>query len=151
MPTDTLRERAPDAGDDVLLQWSVHLARDCPAKLVASLLLVALCIAAGYYTMGLLGAVVVAGVMAASLADFLFPISYAITADGASCRMLLKSSAIRWSDVKRCWVDDLGVKLSPLNRKSRLEAFRGVYLRFAQNREQVTELVKELRERVCLE
>lgn len=59
--------------------------------------------------------------------------------------MLLKSSEIKWANVKRCYLDDFGVKLSPLDRVSRVEAFRGVYLRFGDNQNEVIEAVKALR------
>jgi hypothetical protein len=61
--------------------------------------------------------------------------------------MIFKTSEIKWTSVKRCYLDDFGVKLSPLDRKSRLEAFRGVYLRFGDNQNQVIETVKSLKER----
>lgn len=60
--------------------------------------------------------------------------------------MFLKGTEIKWENVKRCYVDDLGVKLSPLDRASRIEAFRGVYLRFGDNQDAVIEAVKSLRQ-----
>ncbi len=83
--------------------------------------------------------------MMASLSDFLFPVQFEIRPDRVGCRMLFKSSEIKWADVKRCYLDDQGIKLSPLDRISRLEAFRGVYLRFADNEAEVVEAVKSLR------
>lgn len=83
--------------------------------------------------------------LVASLSDFLFPVTYFITPHGASCKMLLKSSEIKWANVRRCYLDDCGVKLSPLDRTSRVEAFRGVYLRFGDNQDEVIKIVKSLR------
>jgi len=78
-------------------------------------------------------------------------VRYVVTEHGASCRMLLKAARIQWADVRRCYIDDLGIKISPLNRRSRLEAFRGVYLRFAGNRDEVISAVKALRGPACSE
>ena len=151
MSINTDRVNPSNVSHDVVLSWTVHLARDCPSKLVTSLALVAAGCAAGYFLLGCAAAAATAVVMLASVAEFVFSTKYEITADGAACRMLFKASEIRWENVKRCWVDDLGVKLSPLSRKSRLEAFRGVYLRFKDNREQVIEAVKLLKEKECPE
>ena len=87
--------------------------------------------------------------MLGAMADFWFPISYEISSDGARCKMLLKSSEIKWNNVKRCYLDNDGVKLSPLDTLSRREAFRGIYLRFNGNKDTVIETVKSLKAEQC--
>lgn len=134
------------ASAEPILSWSVHLARRYPAKAIISLAFVAAATAVGCALAGPYVALVVAAALVASLSDFLFPVKYLVTPDGASCRMLLKSSEIKWANVKRCYVDALGVKLSPLDRVSKVEAFRGVYLRFGNNQDEVIETVKSLRD-----
>lgn len=151
MPYNTEQANPTQTKDRAILSWTVHLARQHPSRLAVAVAFVTLAACAGYFAIGPLAAVAVALVLSASLADFLFPVSYVLTRDGAECRMLFKSSQIRWENVRHCYVDDQGVKLSPLPRQSRLEAFRGVYLRFADNEEQVTEAVKSLRPRKCTE
>lgn len=81
---------------------------------------------------GLLGGFLVA----ASVKEFLFPIRFELSATGARSRCLWSVSEIEWKNVRRIYVDAAGVKLSPLSSLSRLEAFRGVYLRFDGNREE---------------
>jgi hypothetical protein len=105
--------------------------------------------AAGYFVIGALGALAAATVVLASIADFVFPTTYELTRDRAVCRRVFGTTEIQWENVKRCYLDDLGVKLSPFGRLSRLEAFRGVYLRFAGNQEQVIEAVRSLRTGAC--
>lgn len=133
------------ASSEPILSWSVHLARRHPAKATISLALVTAATAVGCVLAGPYVALVVAVALVVSLSDFLFPVRYTMTHDGASCRMLLKSSEIKWASVKRCYTDGLGVKLSPLDRISRVEAFRGVYLRFGDNEDEVIDAVKSLR------
>jgi len=134
---------------DASLTWTLHLARKHPAKLALCIGTGAFAIAAGFIGLGPLGAAAVAVVMLGAASDFLFPVRFEITSEGAVCKTLLKSSRIAWDQVSRCYLDDEGVKLSPLDRASRLEAFRGVYLRFAGNREQVIEAVKRMRAQTC--
>lgn len=147
MPTHTQPISSSGLKDDVVLAWTIHLAREYPAKMFYSLSAILLASTAGYYVLSALGAVATALIMFASAADFLLPVRYTITNESVKCRMFLKSTEIQWNDIKRCYVDDNGIKLSPLGRRSRLEAFRGVYLRFANNKEQVIEIVKSHRNR----
>ncbi len=140
-------------GEDhsIILSWSVHLAKEQPAKAVMCLALIAFAMTAGYHAVGLLGPVAAAAAMLGALSEFLFPVTYQITREGASCRMLFKSADIKWERVRRCYVDRTGVKLSPLAHPTRLEAFRGVYLRFSGNDEQVIDAVRSLRSPQCTE
>jgi len=137
------------AAPDLILRWRVHLASEHPGKLLCSLGLAALASAAAYHALGPLGSAAVALALIGSLADFLFPVTYEITAHRAACRMLIKRAEIEWRSVRRCYVDQAGVKLSPLEGPSRLEAFRGVYLRFNGNREQVIDAVHAMKGDQC--
>jgi len=145
MPNGASGVTSSRGSNDAVLKWTVHLAPQYPAKTAGLILFIAAAAVTGFAFVGLLALFCVPVVMAAAFAEYLFPMHYALSHESAVCRMLLKSSEIRWADVKRCYLDDLGVKLSPLDRKSRLEVFRGVYLRFAGNEDEVVETVKALR------
>lgn len=145
MSTLASKPSATTVEDQAILTWTVHLARTHPAKAAVSVALVCAAAALGCIVAGPFVGVIVAAALFASLADFLLPVRYVISREKASVKMIGKSSEIRWLDVKRCYLDESGVKLSPLDRVSRLEAFRGVYLRFGDNKEDVVEAVKSLR------
>ena len=130
---------------ETILRWTVHLAPEHPLKLLCTLGVLASACVAAYWAIGPLGAVAVAVALVGSLADFLFPVTYEITPERAACRMLFKRGEIEWRNVRKCFLDAGGIKLSPLDRQSRLEAFRGVYLRFNGNREQVIDAVRAVR------
>lgn len=125
-------ERAP------LLEWSVSLGAHQTGKryVVVALMLVVFLI--GIFLLGsLVLALVGMGVVLASTLELFVPIRYRLDAKGAQARVAFALTRIEWSDVKRIWEDELGVYLSPLEKPSRLDRFRGVYLRFASNREAV--------------
>lgn len=128
-----------------VMSWSIHLARQNPAKTLVSMAFAVFATVLGYVAIGPYAAVIVGAAVLISLSDFLLPVRFELWPDRAVCRMLLKSAEIKWADVKQCYLDDYGVKLSPLGTASRLEAFRGVYLRFADNEPEVIKAVKELR------
>jgi hypothetical protein len=53
----------------------------------------------------------------------------------------------KWSQYRSCYPDKNGVLLSPFVRPSRLENFRGTYIRFWNNREEVVSFVKTMIEK----
>ena len=131
---------------DTTLEWTVHLARRRPrqAKAVVAIILLA-GIAAGYgFRTPLLGLLAVV-LLTAAVSDFLFPVRYSLGPDGIAARGLLHRRAMAWRQVRRIARDDLGVKLSPLSRPSRLEAYRGIYLWFADNADQVMAIIAHYR------
>jgi hypothetical protein len=120
------------------VQWSVHLAARRPrqAALVVGVILVGAIAAAvgfGSFLLGLLAA----GLLVASVADYLLPVHDTLSEAGVSARAFWRRRHLSWSQVARVMRDELGVKLSPLARPSRLEAYRGIYLWFAGNEPEV--------------
>lgn len=145
MPTQIRQTCSPMLNEEVILSWTVHLARECPGKLVCSIMAIVFASLAAHFVIGGIAAIAVAIIMLISASDFLFPVKYIITKDGATCKMLLKSASIRWENVRNIYLDNYGIKLSPLAVQTRLEAFRGVFLRFSGNEAQVIDIVKSLR------
>ncbi len=129
------------------LQWQVHLLRLQPQKawgagavmLFASVLTGVAFRSAG---MGLLALVL----LWLATREYWLPVRYYVNEKGAGVRYLGAAFDITWERVKYVTVTPEGVKLSPLPPRSRLEPFRGVTLRFADNREQVLEAIAFWRE-----
>jgi len=120
------------------LTWTVHLARRQPRRTAALLfVIVAASIAAAYgFGSGFWGLLALA-LLVASVSDFLFPVRYSIGPEGVEVRGPIHRRRMTWQQVRRVAKDDRGVKLSPLSRPSRLEAYRGIYLWFADNADAV--------------
>jgi hypothetical protein len=77
--------------------------------------------------------------------EYWLPTRYKLDGNGASLRCGISVTSIDWSAVKRIVETDEGVKLSPLEQPSKLSTFRGVYLRYADNKEEVLEKIRKLR------
>ena len=119
----------PGSQPAAVLEWRVHLARRHPLRAaVAALFVVATAGVAYLVWLHPLAAAVAGFLVLSAVAEFLFPISYRIGPDGVWCRNFLSVRYLRWADVRRCYRDAQGIKLSPLSRRSRLEAYRGIYL-----------------------
>ncbi len=128
-------QRAPLARP---LEWRVHLAREKPGRipvLAGIFLLTAALAYALFQNLLIAGAAVM--ILATSTAEFLFPIRYRLDADAAELRNGISLRRIEWSQVRAVHALSDGAKLSPLGHPSRLEAYRGLFLRFAGNREEV--------------
>jgi hypothetical protein len=88
-------------------------------------------------------AALAAAFLVASLARYFVPTDYELDASGASVRFLGHLRRVGWGDVRRFFVAPEGVQLSPFARPSRLESFRGTFLRFAGNRDEVVRFVED--------
>lgn len=80
----------------------------------------------------------------ATNAELFFPVRYELDAESARSRCGFNTSAIRWADVKRLIPIEGGVRLSPLAQAGRMDAFRGVVLRFDNNEQDVLGKIGEL-------
>ena len=124
------------------IEWTVHLARRNPRKTATALAMVTLGAVAAWWgfrsiVAGILSLVLLLG----SVSDYLFPVRYRLSEAGIEAAGLLFRRRMKWGEVRRVVRDELGVKLSPLPRPSRLEAYRGIYLWFAGNGDEVMEEV----------
>lgn len=126
------------------LEWEVRLGAHQPHRLLT---VVFLALVAGTLGIALLGHWVfgVIGVLAIllSTAELFLSQHYSIDETGARRRIGLSVTEILWPNVKRVQLEPGGVKLSPLDSESRLEPFRGVYLRFSGNREEVLAKIRQ--------
>lgn len=84
-----------------------------------------------------------------SLARFFLPTRYELTDDCAGIRFLHTSRNIRWAGVRRVDIHKHGIHLSPFEEPSRIDAFRGAFLRFHGNSKEVVNFVKNRVEPGC--
>jgi hypothetical protein len=125
------------------LEWSVWPARERPwaaAVLVVSLLVLGVLIAQGTGDR-VLGAAAPAFVLL-SVGSFIARTRYRLTPESIEVRALGVARARPWSEMRRATVDRGGVFLSPFQKRSWLEAYRGVRLPFGGNRDQVVAFVE---------
>ena len=129
-----------------VLCWRVHRLRDSPRG--------ALSVALGYGLAVFLWRIItpqpfiliaLLTLLTAALSDYLFPVTYRLTTAGAHTDGLISRLYLSWEDVKRATHGADGVFLSPLSRRSRLDEFRGVRLRYgAEDASAVRDTVRRL-------
>jgi hypothetical protein len=125
------------------LEWSVWPARERPwaaAVLLASLAVLGVLIGQGTgdRVLGIAAPLFVLG----SVGSFVAKTHYTLTPETIEVRALGVARARPWSEMRRATVDRGGVFLSPFEKRSWLEAYRGVRLPFGGNRDQVVAFVE---------
>jgi hypothetical protein len=132
-PLTSPTEAVGVAGEErPLAEWAVHLARREPRKVWV--VVVALAISAVVGALALhhwVGGVLAVMFVFSSAAEFVLPIRYRITDRRVQCSYGLARLEMQWDSVRRVLRSEDGVRLSPFPRPSRLDAFRGIRIRFA--------------------
>jgi hypothetical protein len=151
MPTTSpaiATEKADRPSDDeaVLAEWTVHLARSQPAKLLGIAAAIAAASCLGWMAFdGWVGALLGGVLLLSAVAEFLLPIRYRLTTNGAYCSYGLARLMIPWRSVRRIIEGTQSVRLSPFRTPSRLDAFRGVELRYPEQVEGLSaEMVRSI-------
>jgi hypothetical protein len=130
---------APEAA----LEWVSHPAKKNPRVTVMVTLFIVLLIVIVYYlTYSVWFTVLAFMILYGSLSAFYFPTRYKLTEKEIVVKTTLQTLHKQWSQYRSCYPDKNGILLSPFMRPSRLENFRGLYIRFWNNKDEVTAFVK---------
>lgn len=129
-----------DPGQE-LLRWRYHPVRDGGwrlAAVIAFLTGVPLLIGWLYGPFFVVLALVILG---GSLGTYFLPTDYVLYAGGLETRFIGVTRRFAWDQFRSFYPDRNGVLLSPFPTPSRLENFRGLFVRFSDNREAVLSVV----------
>lgn len=85
-----------------------------------------------------------------STTEYWLPIRFSLNDQSVTRRLGLSVTQLDFSQVKRVERTPDGIRLSPLAVPSRLDAFRGVFLRTASNQEEVWEFISKHIDPSCL-
>ncbi|MGB5106506.1 MAG: hypothetical protein WBP42_07305 [Candidatus Zixiibacteriota bacterium] len=136
-------ETVNQAPDPVLMQWVCQPAKSRPVVAIAvAVFIVALVVLTYFLTYSPLFAVVAALILWGSLSQFYLQTTFEFTERKVKVKYLVNKIEKEWAQYRSFYVDKNGVLLSPFVRPSRLENFRGLYIRFAGNRDAVAAIVK---------
>lgn len=123
--------------DDPLLQhsWTVHPLRDNWKRTLLLFVFLALFFAAVYLGFQSIAVTIFSAIcLICSLYRYFTPSRYEFYDDRIIIVSFSRQLTKPWSDFHSYYVDRNGVLLSPFARPSRLENFRGVYVRFGDSK-----------------
>jgi len=81
-------------------------------------------------------------VLGVSILPYFMPTTYILTKEDIYVNSLFAKQRKKWEYFKTFYVDHNGIFLSPFDKPSRLENYRGLYVRFHKNRDEVLQFVK---------
>jgi hypothetical protein len=110
------------------LSWTVHRAREAPAKtLVASVFILAF-VAFSWFVFGPVLGFLAVVVLFLALNTFFLPITYTFTDKGIEVDKRLLTTRYEWKQFRRWFRTTGGIVISPFSRRNYLDNFRGVHL-----------------------
>lgn len=137
-------EAINEPSEEFLLEWRAKPGRDHPSARLVLGAACAIAFIAGVWIFRspILG---IAGVTAIllSTAEAWLGAKLRLDAKGARSQVGASVSAIEWAEVRRVVRLNGGVLLTPLEKSGRMDAFRGVFVRYgAENRLEVEEAIR---------
>jgi len=128
--------------DEVVLRWSIHpVKRSTKISILVILFLFVVWFLVYLTTFSLLLTILSLVIMLGSLSPFFLPTYYELDNKKIKVKFFFNTKEKQWSMFRSFYVDKKGVLLSPFEKPSRLENFRGLYVRFNQNKEEVVDFV----------
>jgi hypothetical protein len=125
------------------LKWSSHpIKRRTVVSILVVLFLLVVWLVVYVTTSSLLLTGLAVVIMSVSMSSFFLPTRYELDQKKVKIRFFFTNREREWSAFRSFYVDKNGVLLSPFAQPSRLENFRGVYLRFSRNKDQVVDFVR---------
>lgn len=120
------------------LRWTAHPAAERPAAAVGLAAILIGIGAAGWSwsgapVFGIVAALLVSGFML----PFLLPTRYEAGEEGLSIASFGRARVVKWSSVKNLYVHATGVHLSPFDRPSPLDPFRGAFVLYGREKDRV--------------
>ena len=129
--------------DEVVIRWATHpVKRNTKISILVILFLLVVWFLVYLTTFSPLLTILSVVIMLGSLSPFFLPTYYELDDEKIKVKFFFNTKEKEWNMFRSFYVDKNGVLLSPFERPSRLENFRGLYIRFNQNENEVVDFVK---------
>jgi len=130
--------------DNTKLEWTVHPLKanwKVSIGLIVFLIAINIAIYLSFDSLTFLFLSIV--FLFGSLSSFFLPTTYILNDEGITVKSIFRKSTKNWSYYKSYYPEKKGVFLSPFSHPSRLENFRGLFVRFNNNRAEVVDFIKQ--------
>ncbi len=126
------------------LKWIDHPLRKSRKNLLLVIFFIILAPAVVYFSTRSIFFLVLSLIfLLGSLSTFFLPTTYELTQDGIKVKFFFNTRKMEWGKYRSFYVDKNGVLLSTFDKPSRLENFRGLYIRFNQNKDEVVNFIQQ--------
>ena len=139
----TMTQRTEKSADRDRLSWTVFPMRERPAKGVLFWAVIVFTVWAVYWNVGsVLLTIAAAALLLGSLTSFYLPTCYTLDEGGAGLGRWFHRRRIGWERIRSVSDEKDGLFLSPFPVRTRLENFRGLFLPYRSNHDEVLHLVR---------
>ena len=132
----------PQSSNFTGIKWTVYpIKSNWKVSVGLIVFLVILCVAVYFSFDSVTFLLLSAVILICSLSPFFFPTTYMLKDESVVIKSLLRTFSREWGYFKSYYPSKSGVLLSPFSLPSRLENFRGLYIRFSDNRSEVLDFI----------
>ncbi|MFA5032313.1 MAG: hypothetical protein WC614_04760 [bacterium] len=124
------------------MNWQSFPFKDHPRKTIFLMVFLVLFAIGIYFSFGLYWMIVSMIFFCTSISAYFLPTKYTMDDNGVTIKGIVAVRAKKWSEFGSCYKDKNGILLSPFDKPTRLDSYRGTYIRFNKNAEEVTKFVK---------
>jgi len=78
-----------------------------------------------------------------TLHSYFLPTKYTVDENSITVAYMFQKKSYEWKYFKTYYMDDKGILLSPFASPSRLENFRGLYVRYGNKQNEIKEIVSK--------
>ncbi len=125
-------------------KWTAFPMRETPGREIIFWIVVIFTVLMVYWNLeSVLLTLAAALLLLGSLSSFYLPTTYILSSEGAVLKRWFYRRRFEWRRVRSTSDERDGLFMSPFPVKSRLENFRGIYLPYRGNREEILSIVRK--------
>ena len=94
-----------------------------------------------YFSFGLMWMIIALILLGGGLLSYWLPTYYSLDEEGIKIKGIVLEKVKKWEEFRSYYEDKNGVFLSPFTKPTRLENYRGIYIRFNNNAEEVMDFI----------
>ena len=125
------------------MEWTSIPYRENKRKTIFLAIFLVVLVVGLYFSFGVFWAILSIVLIGGAILPYFLPTTYVLDDKGVKKKGLIMETRKLWEDFRSYYPDKNGVLLSPFVRPSRLENFRGLYIRFKENREEVLAIIEK--------
>lgn len=123
-------------------EWISHPVKESVKKNIIAAAGIIVILAGGFIWLYIPGVLLGLLIIMLTLLPYFLPTKYIIDEKGVEVHYMFQKKMHKWQMFRSYYNDENGILLSPFRRPSRLENYRGLYVRFGSHKQKITELIK---------
>ena len=124
------------------LTWVSHPVKESIKKNIIALFGIIVILVGGFIWLYIPGVLMGIVIILLTLLPYFMPTKYSIDEQGIRVQYMFQNRLYEWKHFRSFYIDENGVLMSPFSSPSRLENFRGIYVRYGDKKKEVIELIK---------